>query len=161
MKFSEYLKSVNKTKIHLKMERWVELKQYYMSMFRFYMLKLYDQGYISDPTRFNEEEIKQNLVEMGIYDFRNKNGKVLIDSLHADFSRCKYKNDSEKVKFLNLLYEALKYKEYSLEIDKQYENYGTDLKFSFVMKNSILVTSVCIIDYNKGVFNTLCPDGYS
>lgn len=91
MKFSEYLKSVNKTKVHLKLERWVELKQYYMSMFRFYMLKLYDQGYISDPTRFNEEEIKQNLVELGIYDFRNKNGKVLIDSLHADFARCKYK----------------------------------------------------------------------
>lgn len=160
MKFSEYLKSVNKTKVHLKLERWVELKQYYLSMFRFYMLKLYDQGYISDPTRFNEEELKQNLVEMGIYDFRNKNGKVLIDSLHADFAGCKYKDDSEKVKFLKLLYEALKYKEYSLEIDKQYENYGTDLKFSFVMKNSILVTSVCIIDYNKGVFNTLCPDGY-
>lgn len=160
MKFSEYLKSVNKTKVHLKYERWVELKQYYMSMFRFYMLKLYDEGYISDPTRCNEEEIKQNLVEMGVYDFRNKNGKVLIDSVHADFARCKYKSDKEKVKFLDLLYEALKYKEYALELDKQYENYGTDLKFSFVMKNSILVTSVCIIDYNKGVFSTLCPEGY-
>lgn len=161
MKIADYLKKINKSKNPIKLERWVDLKQYYMSMYRFNMLKLYDLGYISDPTRFNEVEIIQNLIELGIYDFRDSIGLVMLKSNIADFARCKYKGSEEKSEFLNILYEVLKYKEYCLELDKQYELNQTDVRFSFALKDSIMISSLCTIEYNKGVFTALCKDGYS
>ena len=161
MKIHEYLKQINKVKNPIKMDRWVDLKQYYLSMYKFYMLKLYDLGYIADPTRFNEVEIVQNLVDMGVYDFKDSIGLVCLKSDKADFSRCKYKGDLEKEEFLNLLYNVLKYKEYCLELDKQFELNPTNIKFSFVLKEGVMVSSLCTIDYNKGVFTALLKDGYS
>lgn len=160
MKVAEYLKKINKSKNPIKMDRWLDLKQYYMSMYRFYMLKLYDMGYISDPTRFVEVEILQNLIDMGIYDFRDSIGLVILKSNIADFTRCKYKNDEDKYNFLNILYKVLKYKEYCLELDKQYELNQSEVRLSFALKDSIMVSSLCTIDYNKGVFSALCKDGY-
>lgn len=159
MKLAEYLKYINKSKTPMRMERWMDLKQYYLSMYSHYMLKLYDMGYIADPTRFNESEIIQSLVELGIYDFKDEYGIVLVTSQIAAFVRDRAKG-KEEFDFLDILYQVLKYKEYCLELDKQYELNQNELRFSFALKEGIMITSLCTIDYNKGVFSALCKDGY-
>ena len=161
MKIHEYLKQINKLKTPIKNDRWLDLKQYYLSMYKFYMLKLYDEGYIIDPTRFNEVEIIQNLVDFGVYDFKDSIGLVSLSSERADFARCKHKDNEDVEPFLNLLYNTLKYKEYCLELDKQYELNNSNVKLSFVLKDGVMVSSICTINYNKGVFNTLCKEGYT
>ena len=49
-------------KTKTKLKRLLELKKYYLSMYRCYMIRLYDLGYIADPTRYNQKEIIQNLL---------------------------------------------------------------------------------------------------
>ena len=115
-------KSANR-KNKTKLKRLMEVKRYYLSMYRCYIVKLYDLGYIGDPTRYDEAKMSKTLIEMGIRDMISPTGKVELTSSHIYFAMLKNKNDDEKYEFLNLLYNMYKYREYSRKIDSLYEEF--------------------------------------
>ena len=159
MRISDYVKRLNKTKVPVSKERWVDLKQYYISMYHFYLLKLYDMGYISDPTDLNVKDVRRVLVDFGISDFNDKSGSVIMDSRYALFSYYKH-TDNEVKEFLWVLYLVLKYSEYCRELDKQYEMNKDYFKMNMGIKLGSKITSMVDIKYSKGVFTALVPDGY-
>lgn len=161
MRVVEYVQMMNKQKNPIRRERWIDLKQYYMSMYRHYMLIMYDKGYISDPTRGCTDELVGNILDFGVYDFKDRNGFSVLSSELADFARRKYNDDEEKKEFFDLLYNVLKYSEYCIELDKQFELNSSDCKVQVTVRGGgVLVTSLNSIEYNKGVLTLLVKDGY-
>lgn len=163
MNIHSYIYDVNKSNIKIKFQRWVDLKQYYLSMYRFYLLKLYDMGYSSDPIVYKEEEILLSFMDLGILeDLEDDAGTIHLDSIRCEYCYKKNLNISnQEIKdFLFVVYNVLKYREYCLELDKQFELNQSYFKFFFMLKYHSLVSSLCVISYNKGVFSILCPDGY-
>ena len=52
---SEVISMNRKAKVKLK--RLMEVKKYYLSLYRCYMMMLYDKGYIDDPTVLNKNKL--------------------------------------------------------------------------------------------------------
>lgn len=120
-------------KTKTKLKRLLELKKYYLSMYRCYMIRLYDLGYIADPTRYNQKEIIQNIVDMGINDLFTYSGKVDLSLGHILFAKyCSTSGDASV--FLDVLYNALRYREFSKTIDTIYEVFDYSVKDSCVIK---------------------------
>ena len=157
---SEYVRKINKEKISITAERWSDLKQYYMSMYHFYMLVLYDEGYIKDPTVYNEKEIRANFVDLGITDFVDWCGRVIITSEYTKLAMCRQRDDEDINHYLQILYSVLKYREYCIELDKQYEINNSVVKLNLGIRDVSKLTTLSNIKYNKGVFTTLIKDGY-
>lgn len=89
------------------------------------MVKLYDKGYIDDPTRFDEVQIRCNILDMGIKGMISYVGNVELSTEFAKYAI--YKNhdaDSDVKEFLDLLYNTLKYKEYCADINNFYDYYN-------------------------------------
>ena len=128
----DVINSPRKNKI--KVKRLMDVKRYYLSMYRCYMLKLYDMNYISDPTRYDEKQIIRNCLDLGINDIFTYSGKVDITSNHIKFAMYKNKKDGEKYQFLRVLYNTLRYRELSHTVDKLYEEYNYAEKESNVIK---------------------------
>lgn len=139
----------NKTKV----KRLMEVKRYYLSMYRCYMLKMYDMNYISDPTRFNKAQIIQNIVELGISDLFNYSGKVELNSAHVLFALYKNKNDDEKSEFLKVLYNILKYQEFSKTVDNIYEEFNFREKDSNVIKSTMTIKGAMVVQRSGISFN--------
>ena len=117
----EALEKVNKSKA-ITGDKYCYLKGYYLSMYRFYMMRMYDEGYISDPTFFNESEIRRNILDLGIIGFFNKIGIFKINYEYALYSMYQKENlSAEKQEFLYLLVNALMYRKYCEDLDKYYE----------------------------------------
>lgn len=102
----------------------MELKKYYLSMYRVYMVELYDKGYISDPTRINCKELYSNIHELGINGMFDTFGEIFLTTPQVTYAMYKHKNSEEIMDFLSILYKALKYREYSIDIDNLYDNYN-------------------------------------
>lgn len=119
----ELIKNCNRKRQRVKLDYLVDLKKYYLSMYRCYSIMLYDNGYIADPTRINIPMLRKLLLELDIKGLCNNSGRVDLSSDHIMFIYCKNKEYSEKSEFLYMLYNLLKYKEYSLKIDRLYEEY--------------------------------------
>ena len=136
MTLREILKLTVKSKI--KLTRLLELKKYYLSLYRCYMIMLYDKGYISDPTRYDESQIIQNLIELGIPDIFDIVGRVDISYDHIKFALYKNYRDTEKRDFLNILLNVLKYRSYVLKIDQIYEEFEFKSKGDTAIKNEMI-----------------------
>ena len=124
MVIRDVIKKSNSRKNKTKLKRIAEVKRYYLSLYRCALVKLYDRCYISDPCRFDRKEIINNIIDLGISDIFNYTGRVELTSNHVLFAMYKNKNSPEKYEFLKVLYDVLKYKEYSLTVDRVYEEYG-------------------------------------
>ena len=123
MTISGVVRSMNATKVKVKTQRLIDLRGYYLSMYRVYMVRLYDACYISDPTIFDEKTLFKNIGEMGISDMTGYSGEIRLCYEQARFAYLR-NNDETKREFLFNLMNALKYREYCLYIDKFYEWYG-------------------------------------
>lgn len=165
MKIYEFIKLKNK-KVTVKSSRVRDVKRYYLGMYRSYMIYLYDQGFISDPTVFNETEIRANIVEMGIHSIVNTSGKVMLTSEYAKYAKAYEKNNVEEVQiFLDLLYNALKYREISLNLDKFYDVnlFATDTKRKVglnMIQSGARVTNKNGYHNDEGVLKCFYPYGY-
>ena len=113
----EAVQALNTSKDHISVQRIVDVKTYYLSLYRIEMFKLYDKGYIFDPTKFSESEIYSNVSDMSILDMFNAAGSINLTSGQVLFSLYKNKDNKEIYDFLSLLYPCLKYKEYCKDID--------------------------------------------
>lgn len=122
MQIIELVKSANK-KYMVKAQRLMELKRYYLGMYRFYMMRLYDRGYIDDPTRFSQRQIFRNVSDMNIRGMLDVSGSVSLSTEQVRYALAYHKNDSEIVEFLTILLNVLKYRGYSKDIDAVYDTF--------------------------------------
>lgn len=96
------------------------IKGYYMSMYRYFLLCLYNEGYIADPTYLDFKVIRQYIVEENIKGFNSIDGIIKISSRRALYAYYKNKDEDSK-KFLKLLEKTLRYREYCESIDNYYD----------------------------------------
>lgn len=149
MKIYELIKNINK-KVTIKSSRVHEIKKHYLSLYRANMVYLYDKGYISDPTTFDSKEILSNIVDLEIKHLTGINGKIELTKDYIGYALCRYKDNEEISEFLKLLYNVVKYKEISSNIDKFYDDlgFGTDLK----CKASLNIVQSASRVFNKNGF---------
>ncbi len=101
-----------------------DVKKKYLSLYRANMLRLYDKGYISDPTCYNEKEIRKNIIEYKISGMIRTSGKVVISSEQVGFALAKGVKSSESREFLSILRDVLYYREKCHDIDSFYDACG-------------------------------------
>lgn len=122
MKLIEFVGKFNEKK-SVRTQRLMDMKKYYVSMFRVHMMRMYDKGYISDPTRLDRHEIFSNIEELGIKSMFNSMGVIDLSSRMAMFAY--YKSEDEEAKeFLDILYNILRYGEYISDVDTFYDSCG-------------------------------------
>lgn len=100
-------------------------KRYYLGLYHRYLIELYDKGYLSDPTIWNQEEVEQNIGDLEIEYLINEYGRVLTDEKAVHAVRDYYKANEpqeDRDEFLSLLYKAIHYRGISSNIDNFYEN---------------------------------------
>jgi len=147
-KVLDYIKQFNK-KTNISVDKFLYLKQYYMSMYRYYMLCLYDEGYILDPTVYDEGLIRRNLVELKIKGIVDINGIYIVNKDTIKYAT--YKNPSEsQQRFLLLLLNVLTYKEYCFSLDEFYEVYGEDVSLSLKPQGGRVVNTT-ELKFNKAI----------
>ena len=95
------------------------------------MLKLYDKGYISDPTVFNNSEMYFNVLDLDIKPMYDSLGRIILSSERVAFSMLKA--NTEQKDFLSLLYPVLIYREYSNDLDIFYETFRKVLNLKLVL----------------------------
>lgn len=134
MKIYELIKELNKRRL-VKDNRVLEVKKYYISMYRAYMVYLYDKGYISDPTTFSYKEILGNIADMNIASLIGSEGKVELSEEYIKFSIAKNKNNPEVLDFLKTLYFVIKYRNISINIDKFYD--ALNLSYEYRVSTSM------------------------
>lgn len=100
----------------------MDTKRYYLAMYHRYLIELYDNNYISDPTYLNKTEIYSNIKdleipyltdELGIVDLSYESVKAVSDYYNAQNNE----EDEDIIIFLNLLTKTIYYKEISDNID--------------------------------------------
>lgn len=119
MTLSNIVSEMNKNRPRIKSRRLVFLKGYYLSMYRVYMMRLFDDCYISDPTVFNEKEINKNIAEMSIADMFGYSGSLRLSYDQIRFAYLKA--EGSKKTFLENLMNTIKYREMCVYLDKVYE----------------------------------------
>lgn len=130
------------------------VKKYYLSMYRCYMMMLYDKGYIDDPTILDKQKLLKLMIEMGINDLYTYSGKVELDSSHFLFAIAKNRGNKEISEFLSLLYNVFKYREYCKTIDNIYEEYSFRAKDANVIKTLMTVKGARVVQRSGIPFNT-------
>ena len=136
MRTVEYVGKLNKLSHVADIDKVCSLKGYYMSMYRFYMLKLYDIGYIEDPTVYDEITIRRNLADLNIVGIKSTIGSYILNSDRIRYTLYKNKGE-EQQEFLLLLYNALLYREYCKSIDSLYDIY--------YKKDTFLQKLICVV----------------
>ena len=159
MKIEEFITAFNGNNPDISYNRFQHSKQYYMSMYRYWMFRLYDDGYIGDPTAFDKVTLSKEIEEELIPGFVDRSGKYHITSERAYFSSCCLRG-TDKYIFVNMLYQALRYREYWVELDKCYEMYNSRVSnpYSLYAKYGSLITSRTNLDVNKAIFTTLIDE---
>jgi hypothetical protein len=114
---------MNSSKAKVKVERLVWLRSHYYAMYRVYMMRLFDEFHISDPTVYSEGEIIKGIAEMGISRMFSNSGRVSLSYDQAKFAYYKATDEVEK-SFLYSLMNMLLYRNYCNTIDKIYEDCG-------------------------------------
>lgn len=123
MKIYELVKELNK-KVSVKHSVVLDVKKYYLSMYRTSMLSLYDKGYISDPTVFDVREFYKNILDMNINHLSGVTGVIHLEEDYIGYALARYKDDVEISGFLSLLLDAVKYRNVSMNIDKFYDEHA-------------------------------------
>lgn len=132
LKVVDFLGEMNKRR-PIKTQRLIDLKGYYVSMYRVNMVKLYNKNYIDDPTRFNEVSLRSYIQEQNIKGMVQVSGVVELSSSQVLYALYKNKGNEEIEEFLSLLYDTLKYREYCRDINRFYDGAG----FSEMSKCSV------------------------
>lgn len=145
------MRSSNNRKTKTKVKHIMSLKKYYLSMYRCYLIQLYDRGYISDPTRFDELSIRKLLMELGV-NIVNNWGKIDLSSNNVLFFYYKNKNNEDVADFLLILYNVLKYREYSYKVDRIYEEYYLE-DSSVVVKTTMKIKCSMIVQQSGLTFD--------
>lgn len=146
----ELIRELNK-KVTIKSSKVMEVKKYYLSLYRAHMVYMYDKGYISDPTVFNSKEILGNIVDLDIKHLTGVTGKIELSEDYISYALSRYKDCPEKSEFLELLNKVIKYRNISMNIDKFYDDSG----FSNEAKKKLslnLIQSAARI-HNKNGYN--------
>lgn len=144
-------------KKNLSIPRVLELKQYYISMYRFNMVRLYEAGYINDPTIFNDRIMYKNILDLKIRGLYDVAGKVQLSSKWLYYALCKNK-EPEQVSFLQMLFDAVKYREYSNDLDIFYESFGKSISLqTYCVGTNILSRTKAPL--NRGTFMMLVSSG--
>lgn len=164
MKIYEFIKEKNK-KVSIKTSRVLGVKKHYLSLYRAEMVKLYDEGYISDPTNFNRREITENIINLGIRDVISSSGKVMLDSEYVGYALAKASNPESR-KFLSLLCEALRYREISSNIDRFYDDneFSSDTKRKVslnLMQSASRIYNRSGYTHDEGTLQCFIPFGSS
>ena len=117
----------------IKINRLRNVKKRYLSLYRYYVNRLYLLGYLSDPSLVDEKELIRNFVDMDI-DIVNVDGWVRLnaDTVGMIRSRENINIDSDISEFLCLVERMLYYCEMCEKIDMMYE----DLKIAHQSKSS-------------------------
>ena len=102
-------------KVSLKSTKVMEVKKYYLSLYRASMVTLYKEGYISDPTSFNTKEIYRNIVDLKINYLFDVSGRITLGEEYIKYAKAR--GTKEQKEFLELLYPAIKYKNISENLD--------------------------------------------
>lgn len=123
MRICEKVKDINK-KVSINPTRVMSVKRYYLSLYRANMVYLYDNGYISDPTVFNEKEILANMLDMNVKGIVGVTGKVELSEKFIKYALYKNKGDEDISHFLKILYNAVLNRNISLNIDKLYDSFN-------------------------------------
>lgn len=123
LKLIDYVNKFNEKKV-IRTQRLMEMKKYYVSMYRVHMVRMYDKGYISDPTRLDKREIFSNIEELGIKSMFTVSGVIELTSRMAMYSYYKNYNNEEAREFLDILYNILRYREYIKDVDQLYDSCG-------------------------------------
>lgn len=139
----DLIKKSNRTKSEVSLSRLAEVKRYFLSMYRCYAVQMYDKGYIDDPTRFNDKMLRNNLTDMGITEMVTNNGRVNLTSSQAMFALCKNKNHPDRVEYLTILHDMLKYREYAQTVDRVYSEFFKEslvgnIKASLIPKGAMI-----------------------
>lgn len=156
MKIYEMIKELNK-KVSVKEKRVMEVKKHYLSLYRANMVYLYDEGYISDPTSFNEKEILGNIVDLNIQrDLAGVTGRIGLTEDYIGFALAKNKDDEDKSYFLSKLLGVVKYRNISRNIDKFYDDngfaYDSNKKISLgIVQSSSRITNKNGFDIDEGI----------
>lgn len=107
-----------------------EIKRYYLGMYHSYLIDLYDKGYISDPTIYNIDEIKENIEDLGIDLLKGRQLTSRYISFVHDYYTVNHKDAKDEIEFLDLLEKMHKMKEISENLDCLWEDksIGTESK---------------------------------
>ena len=143
MKVVDFIKKVNAKK-PLNANKVLELKQYYLSMYRYNMVRLYDLGYIDDPTVFKETQIYKNIIDLKILGMYDLSGKIQLATEWVSYAYHKNRS-TEQQEFLTILYYVLKYREYSNDLDRFYETYNKGISLQLYYQGSRVVTRSGIV----------------
>lgn len=99
-----------------------EIKRYYLGMYHSYLIDLYDKGYISDPTIYNIDEIKENIEDLGIDLLKGRQLTSRYISFVHDYYTVNHKDAKDEIEFLDLLEKMHKMKEISENLDCLWED---------------------------------------
>lgn len=127
MRVLEVVKTLNK-KVTLKSDKLMELKKHYLGFYRIWMVKMYNEGYVSDPTKLDEKEIFSNIFDMGIKGMFTTSGCISCTTQQIKYAMSKHEEDEEIMSFLSMLYELIKYREYCLEVDNMYNYFNFEVE---------------------------------
>lgn len=163
MKIYELIKDLNK-KVTIKSSRVSEVKKHYLSLYRANMVYMYDKGFISDPTVFNLKEILGNIVDLEINHLTGVNGRVELQEDSLGYAMCRYKENEEILDFLSLLYEVIKYRNISMNLDKFYDDSGfaneVKAKVSLnIVQSASRVTNKNGFKIDEGILKCFKPNG--
>ena len=154
MTINEVARFMNTKKSRVKAKRLMFLRSYYLAMYRVYMVKLFDDCYISDPTVYNEKELFRNIAELNVTDMFGNSGGLRLKYDQVRFAY--YKADESKKEFLCNLMNALKYRELGLCIDRVYEECGfresptTGIRLNMCLQGAMILAKSGV-EFNKAV----------
>lgn len=157
MTASEVARYMNTMKSKVKSKRLVFLRGYYLSMYRTYMIRLFDECYVSDPTVFNQKELFRNIAELGIADMFGNSGSLNLDYRQTRFAYLKA-TDPTKKSFLYNLMNAIKYRDMCFYLDKVYEDYGFRDSQTGTIKLNMCLQGAKILSKSGAEFNTVVAD---
>ena len=162
MKLYQVVATVNK-KALVKTQRLLDLKRYYASMYRHYMVRMYDKSYIDDPTKLDGRQIRRNILDLNIKGLRDISGSIQLTPEQLQYAIYKNSNTGEEsVNFLYDLYQIMKYRNYSRDIDALYDTFdfaGNTKQKVFLNLKMVgpLVETLKPFRISKAVLNCLLP----
>lgn len=124
MRVRDFIRRRSSKSLDINLNGVYAVKKKYLSMYRAYMVMMYDEGFISDPTCYNEREIRRNVTDLRISGLIRNSGQIYLDSHQAGFALCIQRSlgtEDESVRFLYLLQKVLYYREQCNGIDKFYD----------------------------------------
>lgn len=159
-----------KKKIFLKLNKFMEVKKKYVSLYHMHLTYLYDKGFITDPTHLDEREIRKYLSGEGISGLlTSKAGRVILNAANFEHAYLRNKRvwqNSEHEDFLYHCWKAYYFKACCSDLNFFFDEcqYSLDeeskqITYSLKEAGASLYTKA---GYNQtdGVLEMLIKNGY-